>query len=103
MSNAAQFSQILNANLVGEPTGARPSGYQDMGQFSLPHSKLEVTYSKRLYHFEGGNEDASYPDVLIKHSIEEYVENNDCQLGWILNDIAGSKVAYNKAFRRTNR
>lgn len=91
MSNAAQFSQLLNAKLVGEPTGAIPSGYQDMGQFKLPNSKLDVTYSKRLYHFTKDDKDALYPDILIEHSISEYKGNRDRQLEWILNDIKGKK------------
>lgn len=87
MSNAAQFSQILNSKLVGSPTGATPSGYQDMGQFTLPNSNLEVTYSKRLYHFTQGQRDALYPDVDINVSIEDYVKGYDRQLRWVLSDI----------------
>ncbi|WP_305472160.1 S41 family peptidase [Psychrobium sp. 1_MG-2023] len=87
MSNAAQFSQLLNATLVGEPTGAKPSGYQDMGQFILPNSKLEVTYSKRHYHFDDNERNALYPQVHIEHSIENYKASKDNQLQWILSDI----------------
>lgn len=87
MSNAAQFSQLLNAQLIGEPTGAKPSGYQDMGQFILPNSNLEVTYSKRLYHFTSDLKDALYPDINIEVSIDDYISNKDPQLQWILNDI----------------
>ncbi|NTS76295.1 peptidase S41 [Catenovulum sp. SM1970] len=84
MSNAAQFAQILNATLVGEPTGAKPSGYQDMGQFTLPNSKLKVTYSKRLYHFQTSGKDAVYPDHTIPMSIENYINQTDPQLRWVL-------------------
>ena len=87
MSNAAQFSQLLNAKLIGAPTGAKPSGYQDMGQFILPNSNLEVTYSKRLYHFTRDYKDALYPNVHIEVSIDDYISKNDPQLKWILNDI----------------
>lgn len=87
MSNAAQFSQLLNAKLIGEPTGAKPSGYQDMGQFILPNSNLDVTYSKRLYHFTSDHKDALYPNVHIEVSIDDYISKNDPQLKWILNDI----------------
>ena len=51
-SNASQFRQILNAKIVGEPTGSNPTGYQDMGQFTLPNSGRIVTYSKRLFRFQ---------------------------------------------------
>jgi len=87
MSNAAQFSQLLNAKLIGEPTGAKPSGYQDMGQFILPNSNLEVTYSKRLYHFTSDIKDALYPDINIGVSIDDYISKKDPQLEWIINDI----------------
>lgn len=85
MSDAAQYTQLLNATLVGEPTGARPSGYQDMGQFSLPNSELPVTYSKRLYHFKDDGKDALHSDVQISVSIEDYRAGVDPQLTWILN------------------
>lgn len=87
MSNAAQFSQILNSKLVGEPTGAKPSGYQDMGQFSLPNSGLVVTFSKRLYHFKEDQRDALYPDEHIEVSIEDYLNGYDRQLRWVLTHI----------------
>ncbi len=93
MSNAAQFSQILNAQLVGSPTGAKPSGYQDMGQFILPNSKLEVTYSKRLYHFKEDQREALYPDVTVELSIEDYKNNNDKVLNWVLKDIYTKSTA----------
>lgn len=88
MSNAAQFQQVLNAKLVGEPTGSKPNGYQDMGTFTLPNSDLEVTYSKRLYRFKDDKQNALYPDVDIRLSIRDYIKKEDRQLLWVLNDIA---------------
>ena len=99
MSNAAQFSQLLNAKLAGEPTGAKPSGYQDMGQFTLPNSKLEVTYSKRIYHFKDDKKDTLYPDVTIERSIADYANTNDRQLDWILNDINHNQARHDQATR----
>ena len=91
MSNAAQFSQILNSKLVGEPTGAKPSGYQDIGQFRLPNSGLEVTFSKRLYHFKEDQRDALYPDVSIEVSLQDYINGYDRQLRWVLSDILNTR------------
>ncbi|MCI5107231.1 MAG: hypothetical protein MRY76_10995 [Pseudomonadales bacterium] len=88
MSNASQFARILNARLIGEPSGARPSGYQDMGQFMLPNSGLEVTYSKRLYRFGDSQAEALIPETQLSRSIDDYRNNNDRQLRWILADIA---------------
>lgn len=87
MSNGAQFAQILNAQLIGTPTGAKPSGYQDMGQFVLPNSGLEVTYSKRMYHFTEDRRDALYPMVNIDVSIDDVINGYDSQLRWVLNHI----------------
>lgn len=49
MSNAAQFRSILNATIVGEPTGANPVGYQDADGFRLTNSGRYVQYSKRYF------------------------------------------------------
>lgn len=87
MSNAAQFRQLLNARLVGEPTGARPSGPQDMGQFTLPNSGLLVTYSKRMFHFTDDGKDAVYPDMPIQLSIEDMQAKSDPQLSWIFKTV----------------
>jgi hypothetical protein len=87
MSNAAQFKQLLNARLVGEPTGARPSGPQDMGQFTLPNSGLLITYSKRIFHFTDDDKDAVYPDVPIPLSIDDMKAKRDPQLSWIFNTV----------------
>ncbi|AOE49499.1 S41 family peptidase [Kangiella sediminilitoris] len=91
MSNAAQYTQILNATLVGEPTGAKPSGYQDMGQFTLPNSNLLITYSKRLYHFKEEGKNALYPSKDIALTIGDYINQNDRPLKWVLDNIEKGK------------
>lgn len=87
MSNSAQFADILNARLIGEPTGANPCGYQDMGQFSLPYSGYLITYSKRHYCFSEAVDDALQPDVPVAVQSEDYVDNRDRALDWIISDI----------------
>ena len=87
MSNTAQFKQLLNAKLVGEATGAKPKGYQDMGEFTLPNSQRVVTYSKRFYNFLAVEDNAIYPDVYIHLSIGDYLANQDKQLQWVLNQV----------------
>ncbi len=87
VSNAAQFRQILNARLVGEPTGGSPHGYQDMDTFFLPHSRWPVNYSKRLYRFVDLHTSSLYPDILIKFDWQSYKTGKDPQLQWILDDI----------------
>ncbi len=64
-SNAALFKQLLNAKIVGQPTGSNPNGYQDMDSFTLPHSNLVITYSKRLFRLSDNVNRALKPDVLL--------------------------------------
>lgn len=64
-SNAAQFRQLLNAKIVGTPTGSNPTGYQDMGVFVLPNSKLRITYSKRMFRIQETPTLGVQPDILI--------------------------------------
>ncbi|MEW5249116.1 S41 family peptidase [Microbulbifer sp. 2201CG32-9] len=87
MSNAAQYRQLLNAKLVGEPTGANPVGYQDMDQFSLPNSDWTITYSKRNYRFQDADTKGVQPDVLIKQNLQDYKQGLDQPLAWVLRDI----------------
>ncbi|MFP4846479.1 S41 family peptidase [Winogradskyella sp. PE311] len=86
-SNASQFRQILNAKIVGEPTGSNPSGYQDMGQFTLPNSGMTVTYSKRLFRFQDKVTQGVQPDVLIEYDWQSYSKGIDNMMEWIINDI----------------
>ncbi len=87
MSNAAQYRQLLNATLVGEPTGANPVGYQDADTFLLPHSGWKVMHSKRLYRFQDKPSAGVQPDVLIPLEWNSYKAGEDNQLNWILNTI----------------
>lgn len=86
-SNASQFRQILNAKIIGEPTGSNPTGYQDMGQFTLPNSGMIVTYSKRLFRFQDKKTQGVQPDVLIEYNWESYSKGIDNMMEWIINDI----------------
>lgn len=88
MSNAAQFSDILNARRVGEPTGATPCGFQDMGSFNLPNSGLLVTYSKRHFCFAEPVGDALPPDHPVAVTLEHWRDGHDAALEWVLEDIA---------------
>tara|TARA_R110000782_G_scaffold128386_3_gene219970 strand:- start:293 stop:1534 length:1242 start_codon:yes stop_codon:yes gene_type:complete len=86
-SNASQFRQILNAKIVGEPTGSNPTGYQDMGQFTLPNSGMIVTYSKRLFRFQDKVTHGVQPDVLIEYEWNSYSKGIDIMMEWVINDI----------------
>jgi vacuolar-type H+-ATPase subunit F/Vma7 len=86
-SNASQFRQMLNAKIVGEPTGSNPTGYQDMGQFKLPNSGMTITYSKRLFRFQEKVTQGVQPDVLIEYDWQSYSKGIDNMMEWVINDI----------------
>lgn len=86
-SNASQFRQMLNAKIVGEPTGSNPTGYQDMGQFKLPNSGMTVTYSKRFFRFQEKVTQGVQPDVLIEYDWQSYSKGIDNMMEWVINDI----------------
>lgn len=88
MSNSVQFRQILNARLVGQPTGARPCGYQDGASFRLPHSELLVMVSKRRYCFEDTHAPAVIPTVSIPLHPDDYRQGRDRVMEWVRSDIA---------------
>jgi hypothetical protein len=84
MSNAAQYKQMLNARLIGEPTGANPLGFQELGMFTLPHSKRNVYYSKRIFRFQDENSEGIQPDIFIDPSWEHESVGRDPVIEWLL-------------------
>jgi hypothetical protein len=84
-SNAALFKQLLNAKLVGQPTGSNPNGYQDMDSFTLPSSKLVITYSKRLFRLSDKANMALQPDIIINQKENDLFNNIDTVLKVLIN------------------
>lgn len=85
--NATQFRQLLNARVVGEPTGSNPSGVQDMGSFTLPHSGLMVSYSKRLFRLQPELNKPLQPDAIVKMQWRDWQQGTDTVMKWVLNEI----------------
>lgn len=84
MTNAADFLNETNATLVGEPTGARPNGWQEKGQFVLPNSRLTVSVSTRYYRFMDADAPAVFPHHHIPLTWEDFRAGRDPVLEWIL-------------------
>jgi hypothetical protein len=82
--NSIDFRKQLHAILVGEPTGGRPNGYSEHGEFKLPNSKLTVSYSSRYYKFQDSDTPAVMPDKLIEPDWKSYKSGRDPVLEWIL-------------------
>ncbi len=92
VSNAAQYKQILNAKLVGEPTGGNPYGYQDADRFLLPNANWPVQYSKRLFRMQDTQTMGLVPDIHVETLWLDYKESHDKQLEWVLNDVSSRQV-----------
>jgi Peptidase family S41 len=84
MTNATDFRRETEAILVGEPTGARPNGFQENSWFTLPNSRLSVSAAKLLYRFANEDEDAVHPDQRIDPGWGDYRTGSDATLEWIL-------------------
>lgn len=83
-SNAALFRELLNAKIVGVPTGSNPTGYQDMDEFTLQHSNLRVTYSKRLFKIQETKTEGLIPDIIITPDWHNVQQGIDTTLGFVL-------------------
>jgi hypothetical protein len=84
MVNITDFRRETEAILVGEPTGARPNGYQENYWFTLPHSRLRVSCAMLKYRFAPESEiDAVYPDQRINPDWRLFRAGKDAALQWI--------------------
>lgn len=86
-SNAVQFRQLLNATLVGLPTGGNPHGYQDGDRFQLPRTGWSVNYSKRYYRFQAEATPGVQPDIWLAPDWHSYRNRRDNQIQWVLDKI----------------
>ena len=86
-SNTALFRELLNAKIVGEPTGSNPTGFQDMDAFELPNSKLVVCYSKRLFRIQEEFSEGVQPDIPLQYEWESFSRGEDNMLRWMIETI----------------
>jgi hypothetical protein len=80
MTNALDFWRETEAVLIGEPTGARPNGYQELRQFELPNSRLRIGCSTNSYRFDPAGRDAVYPDLMVTSEAESFFAGHDREL-----------------------
>jgi hypothetical protein len=84
MTNATDFRRETDAILVGEPTGARPNGYQELDGFTLPQSGVVAHCSILRYRFQDRDTPAVMPDVRIDPDWNAFREGRDPVMEWIL-------------------
>lgn len=85
MTNVTDFRRETEAILVGEPTGARPNGYQENHWFTLSNSKLRASCAMHAYRFQPlSPSDTVSPDQRIDPDWQSFREGKDAALDWIL-------------------
>ena len=83
MTNAVDFLKTTNATLVGEPAGAAPNNWQELGRFHLPHSGLAVGVSTRRYEFLPGASELR-PHIYIPPVASDWRNARDLAVEQIL-------------------
>lgn len=75
--NALELKRRLGATLVGEPTSGKPNHYGEVKTFRLPHSKLLVQYSTKLFQRVEGNPKTLMPDVRVSQRAADLLAGKD--------------------------
>jgi hypothetical protein len=88
MVNAIDFRRETNAILVGEPIGERPNSYSENDEFTLPNSRLIVSYSTRYYEFLDQDVPAVMPDQRVDPSWEAFQAGRDPVMDWVLSEAS---------------
>ncbi len=84
MITATDFRRETEAILVGEPTGARPVGHQELGTFDLPRSGLRAHCATRHYRFSDADTAAVFPDQRIDPDWNTDRSGHDTAIDWCL-------------------
>lgn len=82
--NAIELNNNTNAIFVGEPTGGKPNHYGEVKGFELPNNKITVNYSSKYFKNYDKDIDTFTPDKNIELTIEDYINNTDPILEYIL-------------------
>ena len=84
MVSAIDLRKEMNAVLVGEPSGSKPNSYSENNEFTLPNSRIEVSFSSRYYKLQDEDTPSLMPDKLIEPVWELYTAGRDAAMEWIL-------------------
>lgn len=83
--NAISLKKQTKGIFIGEPTGGKPNCYGEVEKFKLKNSGLQITYSTKYYRaIEDDSMLSLFPDKIIDTDIEDYINNVDPCVGYIL-------------------
>lgn len=75
--DACLIRKNTNATFLGEPTGGTPRHYGVTKGFSLPNSKLKISYSTTFVNVSDDYNESFMPDKKIEVTIDDYKNNID--------------------------
>lgn len=84
MLNAVNFQTQTQATFVCEPTGGKPNSYGEVQSFTLPNSRISVSYSTRLFQTVPGDPPSVLPDLPVEMSVNDLLAGRDPVLEAIL-------------------
>ena len=84
MVSAIDLRKEMGAMLVGEPSGSKPNSYSENDEFTLPNSRIGVSYSTRYYKLQDTDTPSLMPDKLIDPVWALYTAGRDAAIEWIL-------------------
>jgi hypothetical protein len=87
MTNVTDFRRETEAIIVGEPTGARPNGFQENHWFVLPVSQIRASCATLKYRFQPFKDSSAvFPDHRIDPDWNMFRAGKDAAIDWILNE-----------------
>jgi hypothetical protein len=64
--------------LIGEPTGEKPNSYGEVLQVTLPHSRVNLSYTTKFFRLaRDGDPIALFPDVTVTRSLPDALAGRD--------------------------
>jgi hypothetical protein len=82
--NAISFRSETSAILVGEATGGKPNHFGEIRFFTLPNSRVPITYSTKYFRMAAEDTPSLFPDIEVGTSFSDLMGCRDPVLEAIL-------------------
>lgn len=84
LGNVYQLRQKANAVIIGEKPGGQLNYFEDVVEFSLPNSQIQVQCSSKPLYTENPKLDTLMPDILVSITADKYFIRQDPVLKTVL-------------------
>lgn len=81
--NTIDFKDNTNAIIVGEKTSGKANHYGYTSNFTLPYSRIKITFSTEYYKLVKDDLNTIIPDVIIEREYEHYKNGIDPIFEWV--------------------